>query len=197
MYDYRRLTTDQRSQVLEARRERGFPLHAPPHFRGEAGEYLISAACYEHRRVFDGPELLSWLAEEVLDAFAKAGFEYDAWVFLPNHYHVLTHVADLGHASETLRKLHSRLATQVNSRQEQRGRRVWYRYSDRQIRNERHHFASLNYLHHNPVRHGYVAKMEHWPWSSVHEYLENEGREWLKRLWDAYPIPDYGKGWDW
>ena len=197
MYDYRHMTPGQRREIVEARRGRGFPLHAPPHFGGEAGEYLLTGTCFEHERIFDSPELLSWLSEEVLGDFASAGYDSDAWVFLPNHFHVLAHVSDLDHVSERLRKLHSRLATQVNSKQKQRGRRVWYRYSDRQIRNERHHFASINYLHYNPVKHGYVPEIDDWAWSSVHEYLESEGRQSLKRLWNQYPPLDYGKGWDW
>ena len=196
MYDFRRMTPAERREILLQRRERGFPLHAPPHFRDLAGEYLITAGCYEHRHIFDTPEALSYLTAEVLNAFHTAGLPCDAWVFLPNHYHVLTWVPDLSIVSETLRIVHSRLATAMNVKQAQKGRKVWYRYSDRLIRNERHHSASVNYIHCNPVKHRYVRKSTDWPWVSLHHYLEAQGRKWLAEKWTAYPVKDYGQGWD-
>ena len=47
-------------------------------------------------------------------------------------------------------------------------RKVWYRFSDRGMRSEGHFFASINYIHANPVKHGYVEKATEWPWSSLH-----------------------------
>jgi len=33
MYEYRKLTPEQKRRVVEERRARGFPAHAPPHFQ--------------------------------------------------------------------------------------------------------------------------------------------------------------------
>lgn len=197
MYDYRKMTPDQQCEVVEIRRKRGFPLHAPPHFQNIRGEYLISAACYEHRHIFIMPEELSLLAGELLDGLHKAQLRYVAWVCLPNHYHVLLETETLTGVSEAVRKIHSRVATQINGLQKQRGRQVWFRYSDRYIRTEAHHWASVNYVHYNPIKHGYVKRMQDWSWSSIHEYLEQYPRPILEDLWKTYPVKDYGKGWDW
>ena len=49
MYDWRKMTNEQRADALELRRLRGFPKHSPPHWDLEAEcQYLISASCYEH-----------------------------------------------------------------------------------------------------------------------------------------------------
>lgn len=64
------------------------------------------------------------------------------------------------------------------------------------MRSERHYLATLNYVHHNPVRHGYVARWTDWPWSSAAEYLARTGVEEAKHIWQQYPIRDYGKDWD-
>jgi len=197
VYDYRRMTAEERERIVRERRERGFPLHAPPHLQGVAGEYLITAACYEHCHVFESPDELSWLTEVFLSTMKEVGFSCMAWVFLPNHYHLLLETQDLSPVGEVLRKLHSRTATRINGRQNQRGRRVWYRYSDRLVRSERHHWATVNYIHYNPVKHGYVAHMADWPWSGVHELLATWGRPRLEQVWSAYPVGEYGKGWDW
>jgi putative transposase len=197
MYDYRKMTPEEKQIILQQRRERGFPLHAPPHFRSISGTYLITSACYEHRSIFEAPDDLSWLAEQMLDAFSIADLPHPAWVLLPNHYHILVETRDLSIVSEVLRLLHSRTATTINSRHRQRGRKVWYRFSDRLMRNERHYFATVNYIHYNPIKHGYADRMSNWPWSSVHEYAETQGEEWLTQTWRAFPVGDYGQGWDW
>ena len=197
MYDYRKMTPEQRRAVLEERRKRGFPLHAPPHFKGVSGWYLITATCYEHRPIFEQVEDLSLLTNETLSALHKAGFEWGAWVFLPNHYHLLLKVSDMKVISEFLRRHHSLIATRINIRHNQKGRKVWYRFSDRFIRSERHYWATVNYIHYNPVKHGYVDDPVDWCWSSIHVYLATFNSKWLKQLLNEYPIRDYGKGWDW
>ncbi len=197
MYDFRKMSPDERQRVLQSRRERSFPPHSPPHLRGVTGEYLITAACFNHQHIFENPNDLSWLADEVLIALTNAQLPHPAWVFLSNHYHIMLEAEDLNVVSQVLRVLHSRIATTINGRQHRRGRQVWYRFSDRLIRGERHHFATMNYIHFNAVKHGYVDDVKDWPWSSVHDYAESQGVEWLAHTWGTYPVGDYGKGWDW
>ena len=64
------------------------------------------------------------------------------------------------------------------------------------MRSEGHFWATVNYIHHNPVKHGYVARWDEWPFSSATGYLKNLGREEAARIWNDFPILDYGKGWD-
>ncbi|MEH2373868.1 MAG: hypothetical protein V7K15_12515 [Nostoc sp.] len=54
----------------------------------------------------------------------------------------------------------------------------------------------MNYIHYNPVKHGWVKSPYNWAESSVHWYLENYGRDWLRSCWIEYPVRDYGKAWD-
>jgi putative transposase len=46
------------------------------------------------------------------------------------------------------------------------------------------------------VKHGFVKSPYDWVESSVHWYLANQGREWLRDSWVKYPVLDYGKNWD-
>jgi putative transposase len=64
------------------------------------------------------------------------------------------------------------------------------------MKSERHFWATLNYVHHNPVKHRYVKRWVDWPWSSAARYLEEVGREEAERIWSEYPVLDYGKQWD-
>ncbi len=67
---------------------------------------------------------------------------------------------------------------------------------DRAMRSDRHKWATLNYVHHNPVKHDYVEKWTDWPWSSADQYLDDIGKEAAAKVWKEYPILDCGKGWD-
>jgi putative transposase len=198
MYDYRKMTAAQRSEVVEDRKARHLPWHAPPH--GEPGprnRYLITAACYQHRPVIgENPARMTSCEEGVLATCRGFGAEISAWCVLPNHYHVLVKSARLKELSKELGKFHGRSSYAWNDEDKCRGRKVWHRCFDRRIRSERHYWATVNYVHHNPVYHGYVSKWQDWPWSSAREFLESVGREEAARIWAEYPILDYGKKWD-
>ena len=197
MYDYRKMTPTERIEVLACRRAREYPLHAPPRGVREEGCYLLTAACFEHQHIFDEPALLSWLSDEILNALTGTGNDCRAWCFQPNHYHVLLKIIDKDAISEVIRRTHSRLSTRINSIQHSRGRQVWCQFSDRNMRNDHHYWATVNYLRLNPVKHKYVDDPDKWPWSSWPNYVREFGSEWLCELQQAYPLYDYGKGWDW
>ena len=46
------------------------------------------------------------------------------------------------------------------------------------------------------MRHGYVEQWADWPWSSAAAYLARTDIAEVRRVWRAYPLKDYGKGWD-
>lgn len=119
------------------------------------------------------------------------------WVVLPNHYHVLLGVESLEPLTKSIKRLHGATAREWNLADGKTGQRtVWFRYTDRKIRDQKHFYRALNYVHYNPVKHGYVETVYDWPWSSVHNYLDHYGRDWLREKWVAYK-PDYlGKDWD-
>jgi putative transposase len=73
---------------------------------------------------------------------------------------------------------------------------MWYRYSDRAIRNEDHWYTALAYIHENPVKHGYVKSASDWGASSVHWYTAAWGEEPLRRIDRSYPRRGMGTGWD-
>jgi len=198
-YEYRKLTPEQREEVLRQRRERGYPLHAPPHaFRG-AGRYLLTAANFEHVKIMASPDRCTEFEQRLQEAMQDIRAEMFGWVILPNHYHVLGGVESLDRVSAALKQLHGTTSREWNIADGQTGRRqVWYKFSDRLIRDDAHFYRALNYIHFNPVKHRYVDDPYEWPWSSLHLYAEAEGygRGWLRKQWKAYPPGDFGKGWD-
>ena len=197
MYTYRTLTPEQKAEVLRHRQLRGYPLHEPPHLHEVDGWFLITAATYEHKHHFCTEADRAWLLQELLQELQASGIPCNGWVVLPNHYHLVVQCRPLSAISQPLRRVHARTARELNRREGQMGRQVWYRFSDRKMRNERHYYTTLNYIHYNPTKHGYTPKPLDWACSSAHWYLGHFGTEWLRDLWRTHPVRNYGKGWDW
>jgi putative transposase len=139
---------------------------------------------------------LAWFEQELLNALRDGNVVCAAWCVLPNHYHVLVWIDDIKAFTLRLGQLHGRTSHAMNQEDVTPGRRVWFRSHDRYMRSERHYWASLNYIHNNPVKHAFVEKWTDWPYSSVHWYLETKGRAWLLDLWRNYPVLNYGDKWD-
>lgn len=195
MYLWRKLTPEQREDVLQRRKRASRSWHTPPHPLGGEGEYHLSAACYEHKpHVGFSPERMDQFAADLLAALS--GIEAHAWCLLPNHYHLHVTTPELEQTVALLGKLHGRSSFDWNGEEEKRGRQVWHGVADRKIRSEAHGWATVNYIHHNPVRHGYVEKWQDWPWSSARAYLDAVGDEEARRVWTQFPVLKYGEGWD-
>lgn len=199
IYEYRQMTKAEWLRVPLERKACGRPWHAPPHFEQAEGVYLVSAACYEHRPILATNERrVEWEAALIEGLIPEHLGDLDlrAWVVLPNHHHLLLE-GDLRVFARLVARLHNGAATRWNREDHTPGRKVWHRFSDRVIRSERHYYASLNYIHGNPVKHGYTAQADAWAWSSLPLYLERVGRDRLVQWWRQYPVGDYGMGWDW
>lgn len=67
------------------------------------------------------------------------------------------------------------------SRIAKRERGLWQRrYWEHLIRDDQDLQTHVDYIHHNPVKHGYVAQASAWPHSRIHRYIR---MEWMKVNW--------------
>jgi len=104
-------------------------------------------------------------------------FHVDAWVVLPEHLHALWTLpagdADYGHRWQAIKMGFSKgiVEGEIRSRSRRlRGERgIWQRrYWEHTIRDERDYASHMDYIHFNPVKHGLVANVGDWTWSSFH-----------------------------
>jgi putative transposase len=198
MYSWRKMSADERSAALKSRQGRNLPWHSPPH-REFAGHFtfIITAACYEHdRRIGKTAQRIADLEAELLSTCEKSNAKTFAWCILPNHYHLLVRTNNIKHLRSEIGKIHGRTARYWNQEDGLVGRKAWFNFFDRDMKLDGHFWASLNYIHNNPVHHGYVEKWQDWPFSSAIKFLEEIGHEEAARIWREYPVRDYGKDWD-
>jgi len=195
MYEYRHATPEIQRELLIERQRKSWPWHAPPHFADGENIYLLTASCFEHQALLvSDARRNEWLAA-LRACVADSGGDLRGWVVLPNHYHLVAQV-NLDVLASKIGRLHNGKSTQWNREDQTPGRKVWHRFADRRIRNERHYFASLNYVHANPVHHGWVEHADVWRWSSLAHYKQEVGAEALEVWAREYPIERFGEGWD-
>ncbi len=199
MYDWRKMSEEERAKALKERRARKQPWHAPPHWEYEGlVRFIVTAACYEHKNIIgNSRERMAKFETDLLETCADFDVKLYAWCILPNHYHILIQTDKIREfQSERLGKLHGKTSFRWNGEENERGRQIWYKSFERPMKSNRHFWASLNYIHNNAVHHGYVKKWQDWAFSSANDFVEKFGREKTLKIWKEYPILDYGKDWD-
>ena len=134
--------------------------------------------------------------DTLLGVFQQYDALIHAWCVLPNHYHALLETTAILQVLSELGRMHGRLSHDWNGEEKTRCRQVWCGAAERYMRTDAHFWACLNYVHDNPVHHGYVQRWQDWPFSSAAEYVAQMGHDEAARIWRQYPVLDYGKGWD-
>ena len=191
------MSLKQREAALESRRAHHLPWHGPPHYVADSGVYLMTAACYEYHPIIgETPDRMAGFEQALLKTTGDSALTIFAWVVLPNHYHLLVRAPNIRGLIAALGLLHGATSFRWNGEDGLRGRKVWYRAAETEIKSEGHFWATMNYVLHNAVRHGYVKRWQDWPYSNAGAYLAEVGHDVAKQRWQSYPLYDFGNDWD-
>lgn len=144
MYEYRKLTPEQKAELVQKRLSCGYPPHSPPHPVKDREYYLLTAVCFEHQRLINSPSRRQYLLNLIFDKFINNDIEIRAWVILPNHYHLLVYLHNFDILSDLFRRIHGSVSHAWNLEDNAAKRQVWYRWSDRAIRSQRHYYTTIN-----------------------------------------------------
>ena len=149
------------------------------------GTYFFTVVAYERMRLFQSPEARTCLREAIAEVQTKWPFELFAIVLLHDHLHTIwtlppgddryslcwqkikegftIRYRELPSAREGLR-------TRSRRRRQERGywqRRFW----EHTIENEDDLKNCTDYLHWNPIKHGYVERVVDYPWSTFQKFI--------------------------
>ena len=111
----------------------------------------------------------------------KHPFKIDAIIILPDHLHCIWTLpendTDYSTRWNLLKGTFSRSLDKgeslSKSRVKRRERGIWQRrFWEHMLRNEDDFNKHLDYIHWNPVKHGYVSNVIDWPHSSFHKYVK-------------------------
>jgi putative transposase len=144
------------------------------------GTFFFTVNLLERRR-----QLLTENIDHLRAVFQAAQrrrpFTVEAIVILPDHLHCIWTLPP-GDADFSSRwhDIKARFAAQIprgerlSARRVQKGERgIWQRrFWEHVIRDERDYERHVDYIHYNPVKHGQVARVADWPYSSFQRYVE-------------------------
>ena len=126
-------------------------------------------------------EHIGLLRSSYLKVTSERPVETQAIVILPDHLHALWQLpendCDYAQRWRQVKTHFSRNLPQTEhistSRQRKGERGIWQRrYWEHQIRDEVDLQRHIDYIHFNPVKHGYVNTSSKWPYSSIHRYIK-------------------------
>jgi putative DNA methylase len=120
-----------------------------------------------HGECFLRDPRIGQLVENAFLHFDGKRYRLLAWVIMPNHVHILIETR-FGHLLDKI--IHSWKSFTAHQANDLLGRsgEFWFPdYFDRFIRNERHFYNVVCYIHENPVKAGLVSKAIDWPFSSA------------------------------
>jgi putative transposase len=148
--------------------------------RVAGGTFFFTVNLHDRRRTLL-VEPADALRTIVRNVQTKAPFVIDAMVVLPDHWHaVWTLPPDDAAYARRIQRIKARftrhlLRAGVNLVKDARGEyQLWQkRFWEHTIRDDRDFEAHVNYVHGNPVKHGYVARAVDWPHSTLHRYIKH------------------------
>ncbi len=130
---------------------------------------------------------------ESLRFLQKEGLTVYAYVILENHLHMIVQSDDLSRdisrfksytakrliqylSENKIRRILEQLAFYKKAHKQDRTYQIWQEGSHPEwIQNEEMMRQKVGYIHHNPVKRGYVDQAEHWRYSSARNYAGAEG----------------------
>lgn len=144
--------------------------------------YFFTVNTYRRQTVLTERPFYEALKQSLRQVKNLHPFTIDAFVLLPDHLHCLWSLPE-GDTDYALRwslikrqvsqQTRERLAAPLTkSRRKRRELGLWQRrFWEHQIRDERDFAKHVDYVHWNPVKHGYVKRVSDWPYSSFRRYV--------------------------
>jgi len=154
------------------------------HVHVEGGCYFFTVVTATRRPILvDNIPLLRNAIRRVL---TRHIFTINALVILPDHLHCVWTLPDGDHDFSTrwrlIKSTFSRQLTEIRNEGKRRGERgIWQRrFWEHLIRDDEDFRSHVDYIHYNPVKHGYVERVVDWPYSSFHRFMKQGiyGEDW-------------------
>ena len=141
--------------------------------------YFITSVTKNRERIFENAKNIKLFWDTLCRVKEYYPHELQSYVLLPDHFHFLIRPIDCSF-SKRFQSLHRNFTLNYKQLYSiKTNLQLWqHRFWDHVIRNEKDWQFHLNYIHYNPVKHGYVTRPEEWVNSSF--------RIWVRR--GAYNI---------
>jgi putative transposase len=136
--------------------------------------YFIVGVTHNRRPLFAENANVNLLRDTLRRVKDLYPFTMHAYVFLPDHFHILIFVPETTNISKLMQSwqrnftLNYKAAHAITTTLHLWQRGFW----DHVIRNADDYERHFHYIHYNPVKHGYAQRVGEYPHSSFHAYVE-------------------------
>jgi putative transposase len=160
--------------------------------------FFFTLVSFHRRPILCDPTIRRSLRRAIGDVRETRPFWVDGWVLMPDHLHCIWTLpegdSDFSTRWSLIKRSVSRFSPDIvpdsklrnASVRKHRESTIWQRrFWEHLIRDDADFERHLDYIHYNPVRHGYVTRAVEWPYSTIHRYVRD----------GVYPV-DWGGGAD-
>lgn len=136
--------------------------------------YFIVGVTQSRHPLFAKEDNVMLLRETLRNVKELYPFSMHAYVFLPDHFHLLIFVPETTNISKLMQSWQRNFTRNYKAaRGITEPLRLWQRgFWDHVIRDADDWDRHFHYIHYNPVKHGYVRRVRDYPHSSFHEYVK-------------------------
>lgn len=149
------------------------------------GTYFFTVNAFRRGKFLTHEPFRNALRDGIETARASLPFAIVAWVLLPEHLHCIWRLsegdADFSRRWAVIKRAVSKQCGHLvghdaalgESKILRKESAVWQRrFWEHQIRDDLDLQRHVDYIHYNPVKHGHVARVADWPYSSFHRYVQ-------------------------
>ncbi|MEX2603312.1 MAG: transposase [Gracilimonas sp.] len=162
--------------------------------------YLLTSSFVHGLPLFAKPEIAGYLIDAIKYHQSQNNLRVYAWCIMENHFHLIAEHEDLKTCMQSiksytakqildfLKSVNDHLYLKQLAFSKKRGKKesvyqVWQEgYHPKQISTDEMLRQKTNYVHYNPVKRGYVDRVEDWRYSSGRDYLGGSGLIEIQRI---------------
>jgi len=146
------------------------------------GTYFFTVVTHKRQPLLTDPRCQKILADVIREVQLAHPFTMDAWVYLPDHWHCVWTLPECDtDYSKRWGLIKAKFSQQAKSflqkegfcpeaRSRKREMAIWQRrFWEHVIRDDADLRTHLDYMHYNPVKHGFVERVRDWPHSSFYQ----------------------------
>ena len=152
--------------------------------KSDGGTFFFTVVTYRRQKFLTRSDCRRALRNAITEVKQDHPFHIDAWVLLSDHMHCIWTMqkndADFSKRwglikagfSKQVKDLLHREALMSPSKRKHRESSIWQRrFWEHAIRDDEDFARHVDYIHYNPVKHGYVDRVCDWPYSTFHRYV--------------------------
>ena len=137
------------------------------------GRYFFTLVTAQRRAIFTDDETIKILRHAFLQVMNKHPFSIDAFVLLPDHLHCIWTLPENDDNFAMRWRLIKTWFTKHYQPTPPHHQSPWQnRYWEHLLRNDLDYQHHVEYIHYNPVKHGYVQSPCEWVHSSFQRYVK-------------------------